>query len=53
MTKAGCSAWTSPEMFGMVARALVVAEAVKVVMVMEGSPGSVSNFHELQVPRQP
>ena len=52
MTKAGCSAWTSLEMFGLVARALVAAEAVKVVMVMAGSPGRASSFHEMQVPRQ-
>jgi hypothetical protein len=53
MMKAGCSAWTSPEMFGVVARVLVVAEAVKVVMVRAGSPGRASSFHEIQVPRQP
>lgn len=47
MTKAGCSVWTSPGIFGVVARALVVAEVVEVVMVMAGSPGRVSRFHEL------
>jgi hypothetical protein len=52
MTRAGCSAWTSPEMFGVVARALAVAEAVEVVMEMAGSPGRASSFHEMQVPRQ-
>jgi hypothetical protein len=40
-------------MFGAVARALVVAEAVEVVMVMAGSPGRASSFHEIRVPRQP
>ena len=55
MTKGGCSAWTSPGIFGVVARARVVAEAVEVVMVMAGagSPGRVSRFHKLQVPRWP
>ena len=46
MTKVGCSAWTSPETFGVVARALVVEEAVEVVMVMAGSPGRASSFDE-------
>jgi len=36
-------------MFGVVALALVVAEAVKVVVVMERSLSSVSNFHDMQV----
>ena len=53
MTKEGCSAWTSPGIFGVVARARVVAEVVEVVMVMARSPGRASRFHELQVPRRP
>jgi hypothetical protein len=54
MMKAGCSAWMSPEIeiFGVVAQALVVAEAVEVVMLKAGSPGRASSFHEMQVPRQ-
>jgi hypothetical protein len=52
MTKAGCSAWTRPEIFGVVAQALVVAEVVKGVMLMAGSPGRASSFHEMQVPHQ-
>jgi len=53
MMKAGCSAWTRPEIFEVEARALVVAEAVEVVAVMAGSPGRASSFHEMQVPGQP
>jgi len=42
----------SPEIFGVVMRMLVVAEVIKVVMVMAGSPGRALSFHEMQVPHQ-
>ncbi len=53
MAKVVCSGWMNPEIFVLAARALVVAEAAEVVMMMAGFPGRVSRFHEIQVPRQP
>jgi hypothetical protein len=52
MRKAGCCAWTSPEIFGEAERAVVAVVVVFVIMAMTACRGTPSSFHEMPVPRR-